>query len=143
VSLFESMDATPKTTIILATHSSDPALELRGVQRFADGSGFSSRMFVRCHGFSAERPFYFSENSFGKALENLREMNKELKGEARFEEDFEHDQYLDFSMRPLGHVLVTGHLVLLSGETNRLSFAFMTDQTVLAPLISALETFEP
>ena len=135
------MTTEAKPTIILATNSDDPALELRGVERFTDGSGFCSEMFVRCHGFSAARPFYFSERSFRAALKAFRRMDEQLQGEARFDEDWEHDQFLQFTMRSQGHVLVSGQLVLLTEHTNRLTFAFETDQTCLAPLIRALDSF--
>ena len=135
------MNTEMKPTIVLATNSDDPAVELRGVQRFADGSGFCFEMFVRCHGFSAERPFYFSERSFAAALKALRRMDEQLQGEARLDEDYEHDQFLQFTVDSRGHVLVSGQLVLLSEHTNRLSFAFQTDQTCLAPLIRSLDSF--
>jgi hypothetical protein len=135
------MTTEPKSTIILATNNDDPALELRSVERFSDGSGFCSEMFVCCHGFSAARPFYFSERSFRAALKALRRMDEQLQGEARFDEDWEQDQFLQFTMRSQGHVFVSGQLVLLTGHTNRLSFSFETDQTCLAPFIRSLDAF--
>lgn len=134
------MDTESKPTIVLATNSSDPALELRSVERFADGSGFSSEMFVCCHGFSATRRFYFSERSFRAALKALRRMDDQLQGEARLDEDYEHDQFLQFAVDSRGHVTVSGQLVLLDGRTNRISFMFDTDQTCLAPLVSSLSS---
>ena len=135
------MDTASKPTIVLATNSGDPALELRDVERFADGSGFSSEMFVCCHGFSALRRFYFSERSFRAALKALRRMDEQLQGEARLDEDYEHDQFLQFAVDSRGHVTVSGQLVLLDGRSNRLSFTFDTDQTCLAPFVRALDSF--
>jgi hypothetical protein len=134
------MDTASKPTIVLATNSSDPALELRGVERYADGSGFCSEMFVCCQGFSALRRFHFSERSFRAALKALRHMDEQLQGEARLEEDYEHDQFLQFAVDSRGHVCVSGLLVLLDGRSNRLSFEFDTDQTCLAPLVRSLNS---
>ena len=135
------MDTASKPSIILATNCRDPALELRDVERFADGSGFCSEMFIRCHGFSALRRFYFSERSFHATLKALRRMDEQLQGEARLDEIYEHDQFLQFTVDSRGHVRVTGQLVFLDGSSNRLSFEFDTDQTCLAPLIRALDAF--
>jgi len=135
------MNTETKTTIVLATNSSDPALELRDVERYADGSGFSSEMFVQCHGFSALRRFYFSDHSFRAALKALRHMDEQLQGEARLNEDYEHEQFLRFTVDSRGHVCVAGQLALVDGRSNRLSFEFETDQTCLAPLIRALDAF--
>ena len=134
------MDTESKPTIVLATNSSDPALELRSVERYPDGSGFSSEMFVCCHGFSALRRFYFSERSFRAALKALRRMVEQLQGEARLDEDYEHDQFIQFTVDSRGHVTVSGQLVLLDGRTNRLSFTFDTDQTCLASLVRSLNS---
>ena len=135
------METVTKPTIVLTTNSDERTVELREVMRFADGSGFRSEMFVRCHGFSAHRTFYFSDRSFLAALKSLRRMDEHLQGEARLDEDYERDQFLQFTMLSRGHVLVSGQLVLLGEHTNRLSFAFETDQTCLAPLIRALDAF--
>lgn len=128
--------------IALATNSTDPSLELHRIRRFRDGSGFSCEVFVRCHGFSAQRRFYFSERSFRTALEGLRHMNERLEGEARLEEDFNRTQFLQLRMRAHGHVAVSGQLVLLDGGPNCLSFEFETDQTCLAPLIRSFEKLD-
>ena len=135
------METIAKPTIVLATNSDERTVELREVIRFADGSGFQSEMFVRCHGFSAHQTFYFSERSFLATLKALRRMDEQLQGEARLDEIYEHDQFLQFTMLSHGHVLVSGQLVLVSEHTNRLSFAFETDQTCLAPLIRSLDAF--
>jgi hypothetical protein len=68
-------------------------------------------------------------------------MERELAGDARFEEEFEHDQFLCLAMARHGHVLVSGRLRLFSDLPNELSFGFQTDQTCLAPFIHALEQF--
>jgi hypothetical protein len=135
------MDAVRPCTITLATNTADPHLEFRDLRRFSDGSGFTCQLLVRSHGFFAQRPFYFSDRSFRAALPALREMDLNLQGEARLEEDWEHDQFLLFEMHAQGHVFVSGQLVLLDGGSNRLSFSFQTDQTCLAPLIHSLELF--
>jgi hypothetical protein len=69
-------------------------------------------------------------------------MQRELTGEARFEEEWEHDQFLQLAMASRGHVVVSGRLVLLSGDANELSFTFQTDQTCLGLFIHALEQFD-
>jgi hypothetical protein len=133
------MSTASKPTIVLVTNRSDFAFELRDIQRFADGSGLHCEMFVRCHGFSAQRPFYCSEGSFRAALSALRRMDEQLQGKARFDEEYEHYQFLELAMLARGHVLVSGQLVLVGEHTNRFSFAFETDQTCLSPLIRSLD----
>jgi hypothetical protein len=128
--------------IVLATNTDDPALAFRQLRRFGNGSDFTCELHIRAHGFVAQRPFYFSERSFRSALDALRYMHRELTGKARFEEEWEHDQFLQFAMASSGHVIVSGRLVLLSGEPNELSFTFQTDQTCLGPFIHALEQFD-
>ena len=129
----------PKPTIILATNRTDPALELRDVERFDDGSGFSAELFVVCHGFSAQRHFSFSEGSFRAALKALRQMDEKLQGEARLDLDWEKDQFLQFAVDAHGHVTVSGQLVHPDTDSTRFTFAFETDQTCLAPLLRSLE----
>lgn len=135
------MNTESQSTIVLVTNCFDKVLELRNFQHFSDGPGFSAEMFVRCNGFSAQRPFYWSKDSFHAAIESLRGMDEHMNGKARFEEVYEHAQFLELSMRAHGHVLVSGQLVFLGEYLNRLSFAFETDQTCLAPLIRSLDTF--
>jgi len=129
-------------SIVLATHTNDPAMVFRDLRRFSDGSGFTCELDVCSQGFAAKRPFYFTERSFRSALQSLRNMERELTGEARFEEEWEHHQFLQLAMASHGHVVVSGRLCLLSDVPNELSFAFQTDQTCLGPLIHALEQFD-
>ena len=131
-----------KPTVALATNRDDLVVELRHIERFSDGSGFACTMFVRCHGFSAERPFYFSERSFGAALPSLRRMEEELTGEARLDEIWEQEQFLQLTMQSLGHVLVTRQLVEQNKDETRFSFSFRTDQTCLPPFLHSLEALE-
>jgi len=44
--------------VVLRTNTSDPALALRNVERFADGSGFGALLVVRSRAFGAEQPFH-------------------------------------------------------------------------------------
>lgn len=127
-----------KPTITLATNTGDPALELREIELFADGSGFSAMLYVRCHGFSAVRQFYCGETAFDAAIAALRRMDERLEGEAVFHEDYETDQSLRLSVNSLGHVRVSGALVHFDPD-NRLTFQFDTDQTCLGPLIRAFD----
>jgi len=48
------------------------------------------------------------------------------------------DPYIALEMQGQGHVLVSGDLVVLGECTQRLQFGFLTDQTVLGPLIADL-----
>lgn len=66
--------------VVLRTNSEDPALALRRVHRFADGSGFGALLVVRSRGFSAERPFYVEPEPVVSFLEAVGNMDRTLAG---------------------------------------------------------------
>jgi hypothetical protein len=121
--------------VVLRTNTSDPALALRDVQRFADGSGFKTLLVVRSRGFVAEDSFYFEPEPLAAFLEALERMDRTLSGSALLKPVFE-EQFLELEMGRLGRVTVRGELHEYSASPQHLRFEFETDQTCLATLVA-------
>jgi hypothetical protein len=121
--------------VILRTNTSDPALALRDVQRFADGSGFRTLLVVRSRGFGAERSFHVEPGPLVLLIEALERMDRTLSGAALLKPHWEED-FLELQMGRLGRVMVRGELHESSASPQHLRFEFETDQTCLAPLVT-------
>ena len=121
----------------LQTKTEDPSLEFVNLARFEDGSGYCTDLVVVAHGFSARLYFCFETHPMDVFMEQLRAMNATLRGKAVLKPLFE-DPYIVLEMQNLGHVHVSGELMRYGELTQRLEFEFMTDQTVLQPLIEDL-----
>ena len=124
--------------IILSTNTNNPRLELGGITRFRDGSGFESHLVVVSGGFSAEHPFYFEEPVLASFVKALESMDQSLKGEDKLKPLFE-DDYIELVMSSGGHVIVRGEMFECAEESQHLEFSFVTDQTCLTPLIGDLK----
>ena len=124
--------------IVLPTHS-DNYLGFRDVQRYADHSGFCAHLVVRAHGFRAELRFCVEPEPFIAFIEALELMDRTLSGEARLKPIFE-DPFIQLSVGHTGRVTVSGNLVAHGPLTQRLQFAFETDQTALSPFARDLRS---
>ena len=124
--------------VILQTNSSVPYLGLLGIRRFADGSGFSCQLVVRCHGFVGSMSFWPEEEVVRAFVVAVNEMNRTLAGTARLRPMHE-DGFVELEVSHTGAVLVRGELLTIGDSgTTRLEFAFRTDQTCLGPLAADL-----
>ena len=123
--------------IVLRTNTSDPALALRNVERFADGSGFGAILVVRSRGFGAEQPFHVEPGPVLTFLEALERMDRTLTGSALLKPLYE-GHFLELNLDSAGRVTVRGELHEYSALPQRLHFEFETDQTCLAALVADL-----
>lgn len=124
--------------IILATNSADPALELKGIEVFSDGSGFGCTLELRSGWVSAAYRLIIETHRAEQFLAALRELNRTLEGEAVLKPEWE-PQYLRLSGDRFGRVAVAGELIEHGPYRQIVHFEFATDQTCLGPLIGAFE----
>jgi hypothetical protein len=122
--------------IILQTHDSKCSLELRRIE-CCEGDYFCTLM-VRSGDFSAEHRFDFGGESLARFCTDLATMDEKLIGSARLRHPDEPDE-LVFEAHGWGSIQVSGHLVGNRLPRQELRFAFVTDQTCLAPLIRDLK----
>ena len=124
--------------IVLRTNQPDPALAMRSVTHFGDGSGYRVMLEVQSRGFQVRVPFYFEPQPLAAFLDQLRAMDATLKGSACLKPLFE-DPFIELTMTNRGRVVVRGELFEYSEHSQHLKFEFETDQTVLRPLIDDLQ----
>jgi len=124
--------------IILATNSVDPALALRGIEVFSDGSGISCTLALRSGWMSAAYRLAVEIHPLERFVAALRELDRTLEGEAILKPQWE-PQHLRFSGDGLGRVSVAGELIEHGPHRQFVSFEFATDQTCLGPLVRALD----
>ena len=117
--------------VILQTHD-EHLLALREIERFSDRSGFCCHLVVRAHGFRAQLRFCVEPEPFRAFVEAVERMDRSLTGSARLKPVFE-DPFVEITMLGGGKVKVRGDLVAHGELSQRLTFEFLTDQTVLGP----------
>ena len=127
--------------VILQTNTENPRLALLEVKRFRDDSGYSSTLSVLSGGYSATYRFSFEEYSLSEFIASLSKIQELLTGVARLKPMWE-PQYIELEASTLGHILVRGELPEHSARRQKLVFEFVTDQTCLMPLISALKSMQ-
>src|SRR5262249_45948747 len=116
----------------------DPSLNLVGIMRFADGSGYMATLRVRSRGFLLDRAFFFDEPGLTDFVKVLGAMVRCLSGTAELRTPYE-DDYIQLALGTRGEVAVAGEVHEYSPFDQLLRFGFDTDQTVLGPLARDLE----
>lgn len=124
--------------IQLQTQTENPSFEFRNIEKYSDGSGFGTILYVKSGGFTAEHPFFFEQHQLSDFISNLEQMNRTLKGKVILKAGYE-DDYISFELDSQGHVVVFGELQECSQLPQKLRFSFLTDQTCLAPLLNNLK----
>jgi hypothetical protein len=124
--------------IILQTNTDNPFLALRAVERFQDGSGYSSQIVVRSDWIAVDYKFYFEEQALKTFIAGLEQLDLTLAGQARLKPMWE-EQFLAFDGVGSGQVKVSGDLIEHSEWQQCVQFAFGTDQTCLRPFILSLK----
>lgn len=122
--------------IIFQTQTDDPALSLRTVTPFDDGSGFSSSLVVRSGWISATHQFDF--HGAEPFLGQLKRLHDTLSGEAVLQTRWE-AHYLKLTGNGRGEIEVEGRLFQYDPPGQEVLFRFLTDQTCLPRLISDFE----
>jgi hypothetical protein len=124
--------------IALSSNSPTAALELREIQRYADGSGFVTLLVVRSGGFAAALPFHFEPPCLTAFVRALEGMDRSLSGSATLKPTWE-PQFVTMELDHRGHVRVFGELLESAEHEQRLQFSFNTDQTCLRKFAADLE----
>ena len=92
------------------------------------------RLTVRSRAFSAEQDFYFDRSGVEAFVASLTVMDNDLKGKAELRTPYEDDR-INFEVTSTGSVFVSGALHEHSEHSQRLQFAFRTDQTCLSSFV--------
>lgn len=126
--------------IVLKTNSDNHALEFRDFTRFADGSGYTTRLAVRSGWVSALYDFCFESEPLLQFLVDLERIDLTMTGLAQLKPMWE-AQYVEFQGIGLGHIQIRGELIEHGQHQQRLKFEFATDQTCLRPFITSFQAF--
>jgi hypothetical protein len=121
--------------VILRMNSINPALRLGNVQLYSDHSGYCF-LEVKSGAFSASIDFFFDAEPWETFLRDLELLDSTLNGVAKLGQFFE-KPYIELRGSGNGHITVSG-LLFQEGENQRLEFEFVTDQTILGPLLADL-----
>jgi hypothetical protein len=107
------------------------------VERFADGSGYVGRVSLRSGSFALHSHKFYFENLNG-FLSQTRRLYETLSGTASIRQVYERN-HISITATSCGHLCVAGHFAFFDGESQRLEFSFIGDQTFLPPFIRTLE----
>lgn len=121
---------------IILRASPDHFVEISGIEKFGDGSGYGARLSVSSGRFSClGHPFYFDQlDSFTKSISAAYD---KVEGKARLGDIFEKD-FIEISVSRDGQVTVTGYIVEYAPPREELRFTFACDQTFLPDFLRAL-----
>jgi hypothetical protein len=126
---------TANAPIVLRARPED-FVEISNVERFSDGSGYSSRLSVGSGRFSCSaHPFYFDDlDGFTKAV--IKAYDR-VGGKARLSSNYE-KEFIEIEVLSRGHVSVSGFIVQYDPR-QELRFSFGCDQTFLPELLRSLK----
>ena len=121
------------TTSITLGVSPQEFVELSGVERFSDGSGYTARLAVGSGRFAcSDHPFHF--DNLPRFTKDITKVYGRVEGTARVNHIYEKD-FVEIEVRGGGRVSVTGSLVQYGPPRQELCFAFNCDQTFLPELL--------
>ncbi len=124
-----------ETPVILRA-SPQEFIELSGIERFSDGSGYRTQLAVSSGRFSCSgHPFYFDD--LKRFAKEIAEAYERVEGKARLAYRYETD-FLEIEVRRGGHVSVAGFIVQYGPPHQELRFGFECDQTFLPELLHSL-----
>ncbi len=112
-------------------------IQLSSVEKFDDGSGYTSRLNVGSGRFScSEHPFYFDDLKLFS--EDISDAYKKVQGKARLGHMFEKD-FIEITVLDNGHVTVGGIIIQYGPQHQELRFSFECDQTFLPEFLNCLK----
>ncbi len=124
------------TTSITLRVSPAEFIEISAVERFSDGSGYTSRLAVGSGRYAcSDHPFYF--DNLPRFTKDITKAYDCVEGKARLGHNYEKD-FIEIELRGGGHVTVIGSLVQYGPPHQELRFAFECDQTFLPELLRSL-----
>ena len=123
------------TSITLRVSPAD-FIEISGVERFSDGSGYTSRLAVGSGRFAcSDHPFYF--DNLPRFTKDITKAYDRVQGTARLGHAYESD-FIEIQVFSGGRVSVAGTVVEHGPPYEELRFAFGCDQTFLPELLRSL-----
>jgi len=124
------------TTPITLRVSPSEFIEISRVERFDDGSGYTSRLAVGSGRYAcSDHPFHF--DNLPRFTKDITKAYDRVEGKARLGHIYEKD-FVEIEVRGGGHVSVSGSLVQYGPPRQELRFAFGCDQTFLPELLRSL-----
>ena len=124
------------TTSVTLRVSPQEFIEISGVERFSDGSGYKSCLAVGSGSFACSgNPFYF--DNLPRFTKDITKAYDRVEGKARLGHAYESD-FVEIQVLSAGHVSVVGTVVQHGPPHQELRFAFDCDQTFLPELLRSL-----
>jgi hypothetical protein len=124
--------------ISLCTNDDQKILQFKNFKLYK--SYGETELNVYSRGFSVRRLFYFE--NITEFIKKLKIIDKTLSGTAILKQQYEQD-FIEFTGEKKGHVIVEGEIFEQSEFSQKIHFSFQTDQTVLKPFITDLESCNP
>ena len=126
------------TDIALRTNHDEHRLSFEALHRVGRSRDFECRLVVTSSGFSTAQPFWFEEEQLTNFVAQLSAMDRDLAGSAELRTRYEESVIVHLEISHRGAVKVSGTVAQYSECSHVLQFCFLTDQTVLRPLVEDL-----
>jgi hypothetical protein len=127
-------------TPIVLRAGPDQFIELSGVERFKDGSGYAARLNIGSLGLGrivcTGHPFYF--DGLAGFTQEVTQAYNLVAGKARLGHRYEKD-FIEIEVLKGGHVAVSGFITDHGRPQQELRFSFGCDQTFLPELLRLLK----
>jgi hypothetical protein len=123
----------------LQTNNDACGLRMENIKMYPDQSGGSCDLEVISLPFRANIRFFFDWPPLNQFVEQLEDIEQSLSGEATLGQQFE-EPYIKFKGNGLGHIEVSGLLIVYNENIQKLEFSFTTDQTAVGPFIEELRS---
>lgn len=113
-------------------------IKLEAIEKYNDGSGLFSLLTVQSEPFSCHQHHFYFENlrSFCK---EVIELNIKLKGSAGIGPTRD-KEFIKFKCTAIGHIIVSGSILIYGEHSQSLNFSFVSEQSYLAPLAKSAES---
>ena len=124
------------TTPITLHVSQQDFIEISSVQKFGDGSGYTSRLAVGSWPFSCA-DHHLDFDNLPRFTKDITKAYERIGGKARLSHTYEKD-FVEIEVLGSGHVAVTGSVIQYGPPIQELRFSFACDQTFLPELLRSL-----
>jgi hypothetical protein len=124
------------TTPITLRVSPQDFIEISGVKKFSDGSGYTSRLAVGSWPFACS-DHHFDFDNLPRFTKDITKAYERVRGKARLGHTYEKD-FVEIEVHGDGHVAVGGSLIQHGPPSQELRFSFACDQTFLPELLRSL-----
>ena len=131
-----SLGSMTATTPIRLRISDKDFIEISSVQKFSDGSGYTSRLAVGSWPFSCA-DHHFDFDNLPRFTKDITKAYDRVGGKARLSHTYEKD-FVEIEVLGGGHVAVSGYVIRYGPPIQELRFSFACDQTFLPELLRSL-----